>query len=467
MTNHAVVIAGGGPTGLMLAAELALAKVDVAIVERRVTQELAGSRALGLNPRSVELFDQRGVADRFTSKGKPYHIAMFATRLDITDLPSRHNYTLGLVQAKVETIMAEWAAALGVVTYRGVEVAGFTQDDSGVGIELSDDRTLRAQFLVGCDGGRSLVRKQAAIELVGWEPSTTYLIAECRLTDPALGFRYDARGTHAIGPREGGGYGLVLEDPTRFTREPTVDDLRAGLFERYGTDFDLRDVTWLSNFTDAARQATSYRNGRVLIAGDAAHIHSPVGGQGLNLGLQDAVNLGWKLAQVVHGTSSATLLDTYEAEMHPVGASVIRLTLAQTALKRTDERSKALQEVMAGLFTLDEPRKRYGAMMSGLSVRHDFGEGHPLLGRRMPDLDLGTTRVFELLRAARPVLINFGAPIASRIPQVSASYAGAWELPGIGAVPAPSALLVRPDGHVAWVGEASDRGLADAIARWF
>jgi hypothetical protein len=227
-----------------------------------------------------------------------------------------------------------------------------------------------------------------------------------------------------------------------------------------------------------ARQAASYRDRRVLLAGDAAHVHSPAGGQGLNVGVQDAVNLGWKLAQVVHGTSPESLLTTYHAERHPVGARVLRTTMALTALERCDDRNEALREMVSELLQADEARKRYVAMISGLDIHYDFGKGHPLLGRRMPDLDLvtanGPRRVFTLLQDARPVLLNLGepggfdiTPWADRVQSVDAKYVGTWELPAIGAVAAPTAVLVRPDGYVAWVGDRTQLGLADALTTWF
>jgi hypothetical protein len=260
--------------------------------------------------------------------------------------------------------------------------------------------------------------------------------------------------------------------------EPTLDELRGALRAVYGTDFGVRDVTWLSRFSDMARQAASYRERRVLLAGDAAHVHSPAGGQGLNIGVQDAVNLGWKLAQVVRGISADSLLDTYQAERHPIAARVLKNTLAQTALGRGDERTKALHERMSELLALDEPRRRYAGMMSGLDVHYDLGAGHPLLGRRMPDLDLvtenGPRRVFHLLHTARPVLLNLGepssldiAPWAKRVQRLDARYAGPWELPVLGAVDAPSAVLIRPDGYVAWVGDGTSSGLRDALTTWF
>ena len=271
---------------------------------------------------------------------------------------------------------------------------------------------------------------------------------------------------------------MVTEEHVGQTSEPSLRDLSEALIAVYGTDYGIHSPTWISRFTDMTRQAASYRDRRVLLAGDAAHVHSPVGGQGLNTGVQDAVNLGWKLAQVVKETSPESLLDTYDAERHPVAARVLRNTMAQTAFLRSDERIEALRDTMSELLSMDEPRKRFAALMSGLDIHYDLGEGHPLLGRRMPDLDLvtanGPLRVFTLLHDARPVLLNFGepagldiAPWASRVRLIDAEYVGGWELPVLGPVTAPTAVLIRPDGYVAWVGEQTEAGLADALTTWF
>jgi 2-polyprenyl-6-methoxyphenol hydroxylase-like FAD-dependent oxidoreductase len=481
-TKHAVLIAGGGPTGLMLAGELALARIDVAIVERRESQDLAGSRARGLHARTIEVLDQRGIADRFLSQGQVAQVAGFAlNRLDISDFPTRHNYGLALLQNRFERILADWVEELAVPIYRGREVTGFAQDDAGVDAELSEGRSLRAKYLVGCDGGRSLIRKKAGIDFPGWDPSVSYLIAEVEMAEePACGIRQDEKGTYALGKLEDGKrVGVVLrEEHVGEGDEPTLTELRQALIGLYGTDFGLHNATWISRFTDMTRQAASYRDRRVLLAGDAAHVHSPVGGQGLNIGVQDAVNLGWKLAQVVNGTSPESLLDTYHAERHPVAARVLRTTMAQTALSRRDARVEALCEHVSELLRMDEPRKRYAAMMSGLDIHYDLGEGHPLLGRRMPDLDFytesGPQRVFALLHDARPVLLNLGeagafdiTPWANRVRLIDARYAGVWELPVLGAVSAPTAVLIRPDGHVAWVGDGADQRLRDALTTWF
>jgi 2-polyprenyl-6-methoxyphenol hydroxylase-like FAD-dependent oxidoreductase len=492
--GHAVVIVGAGPTGLMLAGELALASVDVAIVERRMSQDVAGSRAGGLHSRTIEVLDQRGIADRFLSQGQKAQVAGFAgNRLDIGDFPTRHPYGLGLRQNRIERILAGWVGELAVPIYRGIEVTGFAQDDSGVDIALSDGRSLQAQYLVGCDGGRSLIRKAAGIAFPGSDPTTSNLIAEAELaeTPPEWGIHRDTLGIHSLGRveyeiRDGkvvyadrGPVGiLVTERQVGATGEPTLADLSEALIAVYGTDYGIHSPTWISRFTDVTRQAEAYRKGRVLVAGDAAHIHPPDGGQGLQTGVQDAMNLGWKLAQVVKGTSPESLLDTYHAERHPVGARVLRNTMAAVALRREDEPTKALRDTMAEFLSMDEPRKRFAGMMSGLDIRYDLGEGHPLLGRRMPDLDLitanGPSRVFTLLHDARPVLLSLGepgdleiAPWADRVRQIDARCPGTWELPVLGAVTAPSAVLIRPDGHVAWVGDQTRQGLADALSTWF
>ncbi len=483
MTEHSVVIAGGGPTGLMLAGELALAGVDIAIVERRADQDLIGSRAGGLHSRTIEVLDQRGIADRFLSQGQVAQVAGFAwIRLDISDFPTRHPYGLGLRQNRIEQILAGWVDELRVPIYRGREVTGFAQDDAGVDVEveLSDGQSLRAEYLVGCDGGRSLIRKAAGIEFAGWDPTTSNLIAEVELAEePEWGLRRDALGIRSFARLDDGRVGLmVTEQHGGQTTEPTLRDLSEALIAAWGTDYGVHSASWISRFTDMTRQAASYRDRRVLLAGDAAHVHYPVGGQGLQIGVQDAVNLGWKLAQVVKETSPASLLDTYHAERHPVAARVLRNTMAQTALLRPDERIDALRDAMSELLSMDEPRKRFAAMMSGLDIHYDLGEGHPLLGRRMPDLDLvtasGPLRVFTLLHDARPVLLNLGepggldiTPWAHRVVTIDAKYAGGWELPALGQVAAPAAVLIRPDGYVAWVGDGADAGLRDALTKWF
>jgi 3-(3-hydroxy-phenyl)propionate hydroxylase len=486
MAEHTVVVAGGGPTGLMLAGELALAGVDVAIVERRVSQELVGSRARGLHSRTIELLDQRGIADRFLSQGQVAQVGGFSwIPLDISDFPTRHPYGLALGQNHIERILAGWVGELAVPIYRGREVTGIAQDDTGVDVEMSNGQSLRAEYVVGCDGGRSLIRRAAGIEFPGWDPTTSCLIAEVEMAfemghAPEWGMRRDASGIHSLSRLEDGGpvSVLVTEQQVGQTSEPTLHDLSEALIAVYGTDYGLRSANWISRFTDMTRQAASYRDRRVLLAGDAAHVHFPTGGQGLNIGVQDAVNLGWKLAQVVNGTSPERLLDTYHAERHPVAARALRNTMAQTVLLHPGERIDALRDTMSELLSMDEPRKRIAAMMSGLDVHYDLGEGHPLLGRRMPDLEVltpdGPLRVFGFLHDARGVLLNLGEPWgfdvrpwAHRVLAMDAKYAGAWELPVLGQVKAPHAVLIRPDGHIAWVGDGTDTGLHDALTTWF
>jgi hypothetical protein len=299
--------------------------------------------------------------------------------------------------------------------------------------------------------------------------------------EPKWGIHRDALGIHSFSKLENGGpvRVLVTEQHLEHTSEPTLRDLSEALIAVYGTDYGIHSPTSISRFGDMTRQAATYRERRVLLAGDAAHVHNPVGGQGLNIGVQDAVNLGWKLAQVVKRISPESLLDTYQAERHPVAARVLRDTMAQIAvLRRSDDRSKALSDTLSELLSMDEPRKRFAGKMSGLDIRYDLGDGHPLLGRRMPDLDLvtanGPLRVFTLLHDARPVLLNLGepggfdiTPWADRVQLINAKYAGVWELPVLGAVTAPTAVLIRPDGHVAWVGDGTDTGLRNALTTWF
>jgi 2-polyprenyl-6-methoxyphenol hydroxylase-like FAD-dependent oxidoreductase len=466
----------------MLAGELALANVDVAVVERRVGNELSGLRAGGLHMRTLEVLDQRGIAERFISQGQPHRIAPFAQGvLDISDTATRHNYFIALWQVHIERILSEWIAELAVPTYRGQDVVGFVQHDSAVDVSLSNGQTLTAQYLVGCDGGRSVIRKTAGIDFAGWDATTSYLIAEVEMSEePEKGIRHGVKGINAIGKLDEGTVRMVLEEKELGRRAaPTLSDVREALIGVYGKDFGLQKAGYISRFSDMTRQAVSYRDKRVLLAGDAAHVHSPAGGQGLNLGVQDAVNLGWKLAQVIHGTAPESLLSSYHAERHPVGARVLRNTMALTALERGDERTTALRAMLTENMRTDASRRQYVAMSSGLDVHYDLGQGHPLLGRRMPDLDLvtadGVRRFFSFLHKARPVLINFAppgafdiTPWADRVPRIDARYDGAWELPALGTVSAPAAVLVRPDGYVAWVSDRSaDLGLREALTTWF
>jgi 2-polyprenyl-6-methoxyphenol hydroxylase-like FAD-dependent oxidoreductase len=477
MSEHAVVIAGGGPTGMMLAAELTLAGTDVLIVERRPSFKLESSRSRGLHSRTIEVLDQRGVVDRFLAEGRAVQVQAFAgVPLDISDFPTRHPYGMALLQSHFERILAGWLDELGVRFLREREVTGLTQDTNGVDVALSNGDSLRAQYLVGCDGGRSVVRKAAGIDFAGWDPMTRWIIAEVEMEEtPEFGLR----GGGGIGPAEGGRVGVTLIVPDlERPDEPTLQDVRDALMRVDGNDYGVHSPVWISSFTDMTRQAVAYRSGRVLLAGDAAHVHAPMGGQGLNIGVQDSVNLGWKLAQVVDGTSPVSLLDTYHDERHPVAARVLQNTMAQRAIGANDERTLALRGILADILKMDEPRKYIAGMISGLDVAYELGGTHPLVGRRMPDLDIATAdgpiRVFSLLHTAKPMLLTFGepdavdiAPWVERVQLVDASYTGVWELPVLGVVSAPSAVLVRPDGHVAWVGDGTDASLRDALTTWF
>ena len=483
MTEHAVVIAGGGPTGLMLAGELALAGIDVVIVERRANQDLDGSRAGGLHSRTIEVLDQRGIADRFLSEGQMHPFVGYAgTSLDISDFPTRHNYVLALWQSQIEPILAGWVGELGVPILRGREVVGFAQDDAGVDVELSDGTSLRARV-------PRRLRRRTQPGPQGRRHRLPRVGPDDQLHDRrgrdgrGAGDRHAPRGRRHRSRRpgrraEGRTGSCCSRQQVEHTGEPTLEDLREALVAAYGTDFGVHSPTWISRFTDMTRQAASYRAGTRAARRRRRPRASPHGGQGLNTGVQDAVNLGWKLAQVVNGTSPESLLDTYHAERHPVGARVLQNTMAQVALSRTDERSKALRDTMLELLGMDEPRRRIAGMISGLDIHYDLGEGHPLLGRRMPDLDLqtadGPTRVFALLHDARPVLLDLGepggfdiSPWADRVRLVDATHDGVWELPVLGEVAAPPAVLIRPDGHVAWAGDLTDPELPRALATWF
>ncbi|UYN99399.1 MAG: FAD-dependent monooxygenase [Devosia sp.] len=480
MTDHAVIIAGAGPTGLMLGAELRLGGADVLVIEKRSDALRVQPGALGLHARTIELLDQRGIAGRFLAEGTPMQVVGFAgARLDISDFPTRHNYGLSLIQKHSERLLGDWAEELGVPILRGVAIESLTQDGTGVSVQLSDGRELRAGFLVGCDGGRSLVRKAAGIGFPGSDATLSHLLAEVDMAvEPPFGLRSDAIGTHALSQTETGKVGVMVTEGAIGSGPVTLDHLRAALVAHYGTDFGMSNPTYMTRFTDMTRQADQYRKGRVLLAGDAAHIHYPAGGFGMGIGLADAVNLGWKLALVANGEAPGSLLDTYHAERHPAAARLLRYTMASVALTRTDERSRAVAAIMGELMALPDSARMVAGDMSGLSLRYDLGEGHPLLGRRMPDLELrtdaGTRRVFDMLHDAKPLLLSFNpgggvepGPWAQRLKLVEARYSGAWTLPVIGAVPAPAAVLVRPDGHVAWVGDRQGEGLDAVLSRWF
>jgi 2-polyprenyl-6-methoxyphenol hydroxylase-like FAD-dependent oxidoreductase len=481
MIEHDVVVAGAGPTGLMLAGELALAGTDVVVVERRRQHDLVGSRAGGMTSRTLEVLDQRGIVDRFLDQGftgqNGHYSGLF---FDVSDLPTRHNYGLGLLQYRVERTLADWIVELGVPIRHGHNITGFTQDDTGATVTVADGAHLRARYLIGCDGGRSLIRKTAAIPFPGWEASLSCLVADVDLSheppwglhrEPSFHSFFKFEGTESVRV-------MVTEPELGNVGAPGLDDIREALIAARGTDYGLRAANWVSRFTDTTRQAATYRDRRVLLAGDAAHVHFPIGGQGLNTGVQDSVNLGWKLAQVVDGTSPESLLDTYHDERHPVAAQVLHNTMAQTALNAPGARVDALRDTMTELLAMDQPRMQIAATMCGLDIHHDLGAGHPLVGRRVPDLDLQTTagspRIFDLLHRAQPVLLNLATPgrfinIAGydRLSVVDARYTGPCHLPVIGQVPHPHAVLIRPDGHVAWVDTGgSATGLDQALTKW-
>ncbi|KHO22072.1 FAD-dependent monooxygenase [Mycolicibacterium setense] len=481
MIEHDVLISGAGPTGLMLAGELALAGVDVAVLERRTDRNLEGSRAGGMTPRTLEVLDQRGIVDRFLEEGmigqNGHYSGIF---FDVSDLPTRHNYGLALLQYRVENILADWVSELGVTIHYGCDVSGFTQDLAGVDVTVASGAKFHAAYLVGCDGGRSRIRKATGIAFQGWGASTSCLVADVELTDtPPWGlhrdptfhsfFVFDGEDTVRI---------MVTEPTITNTDEPTLRDVSAALIAARGTDYGLRSAAWVSRFTDTTRQATTYRQRRVLLAGDAAHVHFPIGGQGLNTGMQDAVNLGWKLGQVINETSDQSLLDSYQTERHPVAERVLRNTMAQSALNGPGPRVEALRDTMTELLTLAEPRAQIAAMMCGLDIGYDFGGAHPLLGRRMPDLDLqtpeGPSRLFGLLHDVRGILLSLDQRIgldmtrwAARVSVVDARAADTWAIPVLGEIAAPAAVLVRPDGHVAWTGDHRGIGLAEALNTWF
>jgi 2-polyprenyl-6-methoxyphenol hydroxylase-like FAD-dependent oxidoreductase len=488
--DHAVLIVGGGPTGLMLASELALAGVDVAIIEQRPDQTLAGSRAGGLHARSIEILDQRGMAEPFLAEGQQAQAVGFAGQvLDLSAFPTRHPYTLGLWQNHIERILAGEVAKRSVTFHRGQAVTGLLQDAEDVTVTLADGRSLTARYLVGCDGGRSFVRKASGIGFPGFDATTSALLAEVEMAvEPPFGMHRSAFGIHSFGRTEyeirdgqivytGGPIRLMLtEAAVGPATDPTLDDLRAALVATCGTDYGVHSPIWISRFSDTSRQAETYRSGRVFLAGDAAHIHAPDGGQGLNTGVQDAFNLGWKLAAAVHGTAPEALLDTYHTERHPVGTRVLRLTMAAVALRRPDDRTTALRETVADLLGIEATRQHLAGQLSGLSIAYDFGPGHPLLGHRVPDLDLvtaaGPSRLYAPLHPGRPLLVIFAGSIeisgwADRVETLAATTSGPWILPALGPVPAPSAILIRPDGHIAWAGQGTDEGLPEALTRWF
>jgi 2-polyprenyl-6-methoxyphenol hydroxylase-like FAD-dependent oxidoreductase len=487
-----VIIAGAGPTGLTLATELRRGGVDVLLLDRHAKRGVDGSRAAGLQPRTIEMLDQRGIVDRFLAAGSPSNLPNFSgITLDYAQLPTRFPYGLNILQAETERVLDDLAADLSAPVRWATEVTGVHQNADGVEVTVEGSggtETLSGCYLVGCDGGRSTVRKLMGVGFPGTDPTMVNLLADVELDEPPqrpVRLERHEAGLITVLQLQPGWYRIVTTQRERQAGpgDPvTFEELRASVQRIAGTDFGMHSPRWLSFFTDAVRQAESYRVGRVLLAGDAAHIHLPAGGQGINMGMQDAFNLGWKLAAVVRGDAPDALLDTYHDERYATDADILKMVRAQSVLFDPDPRAADLVEVMTRLVGFDEGNRYLSTTMSGLDARYPMPGGHPMLGCRVPDADISTRgadkRVFELLRSARPVLLDMSgtagladaaARWADRIDIVAADCPSqAWEVPGAGTIPAPAALLIRPDGHVAW---ASDRdpdlaALHEALGTW-
>ncbi|MET7643683.1 rifampin monooxygenase [Streptomyces sp. NPDC005426] len=468
-----VIVVGGGPTGLLLAAELRLHDVHVVVLEK-LTGPTGESRGQGLHARSVEMLDQRGLLDRFLAVSEKFQVGGLFGGI-ATAWPERldtaHPYGVATPQPVMERLLEERAVELGTEIRRGCEVVGVSQDEAGVTVELADGTRLRSRYLVGCDGGRSAVRKLVGVGFPG-EPATVEtllgemevaedpekvaaVVAEVRRTQLRFGVSPPVDGVcRVVVPAEG-----VAEDRTA---PPTLEDFKQRLRAVAGTDFGVRSPRWMSRFGDATRQAERYRVGRVLLAGDAAHIHPPTGGQGLNLGVQDAFNLGWKLAATVQGWAPEGLLDSYHAERHPVGSAVLDNTRAQITLLGTDPGATALRALFTKLMGFEEVNRYVTGMITAVDIRYDFGEGHALLGRRMRDVELkGGRRLYSLMHQGRGLLLDRTGRLSvegwtDRVDHV----VDAVEVLDVAAV------LLRPDGHVAWAGD-DQRALLDRLPRWF
>ena len=467
-----VIVVGAGPTGLMLAAELRLKGVDVLVLERDA-EPTRQVRALGLHVRSIEILDQRGLLGRFLAHGKRYPVGVaFAgiRKPSLGQLDTAHPYTLGIPQTITERLLAEHAAELGAPIRRGCTLVGLSQDADGVQAELTDGARLRSRYLVGADGGRSTVRKLLGTGFPGEPATVEWLLGEM---EPAVSPEELAAAAARLGsgnlrfgpaPHEDGVYRFTLratEEAEDRTAPPTFQEFTTRLREIAGTDFGVHSPRFLSRFGDATRLAEHYRTGRVLLAGDAAHIHPPIGGQGLNLGIQDAFNLGWKLAAQVAGWAPEGLLDSYHAERQPVAASVLDMTRAQSTLLSSETGPAAVRGLLAELMDIEDVRRYLIEKTTGIAIRYDFGEGHELLGRRLRDVQLKQGRLYELMHEGRGLLLDQGGRLsvegwADRVDHVV----------DVSEELKPPAVLLRPDGHVAWAGE-DRQDLLDQLQKWF
>ena len=491
-TQAPVIVAGAGPTGLTLATELRRGGIEVLLLEQRSHRGQNGSRAAGMQPRTIEMLDQRGVVDRFLAAGPPAHLGNFAgIVLDYSTLPTRFPYTLNIMQTETEQVLEGIATELGVAVQWSTTVTGFRQDATGVDVIVDTpdgSATLRSSYLVACDGGRSTIRKLAGVGFPGTDATMACLTGEVELDDPPerpLFLQRRERGSITAIQFRPGWHRVVTCEPNRAAAGPhdpvTLEELRASLLRVAGTDFGMHSPRWLSHFNDAARQAERYRIGRVLLAGDAGHIHLPAGGQGMNMGMQDAFNLGWKLAAVVRGEATDALLDTYHDERHAADADTLNLVRAQAALFGLSDPITELYNVFSHLIGLSEVNTYLSARLSGLDICYPGSGDHPLLGRRVPDVAIntssGTTTIYQLLHRARPVLLSFSDDAvvaeatawAGRVTPVSATTAaGPWTLPDATTIPAPTALLIRPDGYVAWISDGAPdlAGLRETLTTW-
>jgi 2-polyprenyl-6-methoxyphenol hydroxylase-like FAD-dependent oxidoreductase len=466
-----VTVVGGGPTGVMLASELRLHGVRVLVLEKEA-EPTRVVRALGLHARSIEVLDQRGLLDRFLALGKQYPVGGFAGISKPTPdrLDTAHPYVLGIPQPTTERLLTQHATELGVEIRRRCELVGLSQDDHGVTAELADGTQLRSRYLVGCDGGRSTVRKLLGVGFPGEPARREWLSGEVELTAPPeelAAVVTEVRKTQkgfGVGPSGEGLYRVVV--PAEGVTEdrsvlPTLEEIRQRLRMFAGTDFGVHSPRWLSRFGDATRLAERYRTGRVLLAGDAAHVHPPTGGQGLNLGLQDAFNLGWKLAAEVNGWAPEGLLDSYHTERHPVAADVLNTTRAQVELLSTEPGPQAVRRLVSDLMDFDDVNRFLIEKITAIGVRYDFGEGHRLLGRRLRDVRLKRGRLYALMHGGRGLLLDQTGrlSVAGWADRVDHVIDVSEELD------VPAALL-RPDGHVAWVGE-DQRDLLSTLPTWF